>query len=123
MAHICLAKILIFIFVSILEGIGDFTGAGGVTARMGGCGKDAVSMACAFGAVFEVLSERWGGVKLNSGGLVRLFLESLPSVISAHDFAGSRRGWPSQWGGVFMGGIVIPKSDSFWTFVTQCVSG
>lgn len=33
-----------------------------------GCGEDAVSVERAFGAVFEFLSERGGGVKRNSRG-------------------------------------------------------
>ena len=47
------------------EGVG---GADGGRARVEGCGKDAVLVERAFGAVSEVLSERGGGVKRNSRG-------------------------------------------------------
>ena len=43
-------------------------GADGGGARVEGGGEDAVLVERAFGAVFEVLSERRGGVKRNSRG-------------------------------------------------------
>ena len=43
-------------------------GADGGRARVEGCGKDAVLVERAFGAVSEVLSERGCGVKRNSRG-------------------------------------------------------
>jgi len=43
-------------------------GADGGGARVEGCGEDAVLVELAFGVIFEVLSERRGGVKRNSRG-------------------------------------------------------
>jgi hypothetical protein len=58
------------------EGVG---GAYGGRARVKGCGKDALLVERAFGAVFEVLSERGSGVKRNSRGGGKVVFEVVAS--------------------------------------------
>jgi len=87
--------------------------ADGGRARLEGCGEDAVLVERAFGAVFEVLSERGSGVKRNSRGGGKVVF----GVVASRRFgAGFRARTGADGVGCFYrrdGGVVVGRG-SVW---------